>query len=499
MSVLALAALVLALIAFSRTGKGGDLALRVKQLEDEVARLRAALARGGIAAGAPGVAPAPDEAVVRDPWMATPPEPGDAIGGEDLVPPEAPATEPGAWPPSDEIAGDVVRDPGAGPFADRGAGDATRTPPFPPPPPEPPQPSFLSQVDWEQWLGVRGAAVLGGAALALAGLFFFRYSIEHGLIPPWLRVVMGVLAGVAAIGGAEWSLRRSYAGTANALAGGGLVILYAAFWAAGQLYGLIPIGAVFVLMVVVTAAGCALSWRHESLVIAVIGLAGGFLTPVFASRGDDNPIGLFGYVLLLDLGLLMLARRMRWPLLGALALAGTTIYELLWMVGRMDADRVVLGLAILGVFGLLFVLATPKPIDDDSVLWRWSRFSGVLLPLVTGLWFAANGDLGTRILPLGGLLVVLGLAAGFLARQHDEGVIALGAAAATLGVAIVWVVQNPDLGGSPWAVSLVFVAIAAGYHAALELEHRDEDPRENLSRTLSRAASLAGLGLLGLL
>ena len=499
MSVLALAALVLALIAFSRTGKGGDLALRVKQLEDEVARLRAALARGGIAAGAPGVAPAPDEAVVRDPWMATPPEPGDAIGGEDLVPPEAQATEPGAWPASDEIAGDVVRDPGAGPFADRGAGDATRTPPFPPPPPEPPQPSFLSQVDWEQWLGVRGAAVLGGAALALAGLFFFRYSIEHGLIPPWLRVVMGVLAGVAAIGGAEWSLRRSYAGTANALAGGGLVILYAAFWAAGQLYGLIPIGAVFVLMVVVTAAGCALSWRHESLVIAVIGLAGGFLTPVFASRGDDNPIGLFGYVLLLDLGLLMLARRMRWPLLGALALAGTTIYELLWMVGRMDADRVVLGLAILGVFGLLFVLATPKPIDDDSVLWRWSRFSGVLLPLVTGLWFAANGDLGTRILPLGGLLVVLGLAAGFLARQHDEGVIALGAAAATLGVAIVWVVQNPALGGAPWAVSLVFVALAAAHHAALELEHRDEDPREELSRTLSRAASLAGLGLLGLL
>ncbi|MBY0280524.1 DUF2339 domain-containing protein, partial [Candidatus Binatia bacterium] len=370
--------------------------------------------------------------------------------------------------------------------------------PPPPSPPEPP-PSFLSQVDWEQWLGVRGAAVLGGAALALAGLFFFRYSIEHGLIPPWLRVVMGVLAGLAAIGGAEWSLRRRYAGTANALAGGGLVILYAAFWAAGQLYGLIPIGAVFLLMVLVTAVGCVLSWRHESLVIAVIGLVGGFLTPIFASRGEDNPIGLFGYVLLLDIGLLLLARRMRWPLLGALALAGTTIYQLLWTFGRMDADRVLLGLAILGVFGLLFVLATPRPDDDDRPVWRWSRYAGVLLPLTTGLYFAANADLGTGILPLAGLLCVLGLAAGFLARQHGEGLVALGAAAASLGVAIVWLAQNPSLGGSPWTVALAFVALAAVHHLTLELGRADADARVELFRALARAATVSGLGLLVLL
>ncbi|MBY0280178.1 hypothetical protein K2Z84_33005, partial [Candidatus Binatia bacterium] len=59
-ALLALAALVLALIAFSRTGNGGDLALRVKQLEDEVARLRTALARGALAPGAGVAPPAPD-------------------------------------------------------------------------------------------------------------------------------------------------------------------------------------------------------------------------------------------------------------------------------------------------------------------------------------------------------------------------------------------------------------------------------------------------------
>lgn len=536
MSILALAALVLALIAMSRTGKGGDLAVRVKQLEEELARLRTQLARAGR-----GIPPAPEEIpAVADASVASASSAADVDAATDTTA----LAEPSSFRPDEP--------PGAGAAWDARAGedDATFTPAFdpagssraadvPPPsglrpslePPGPPPPSFLSQVDWERWLGVRGAAVLGGVALALAGLFFFRYSIEHGLIPPWLRVVVGVLAGLAAIGGAEWSLRRRYAGTANALAGGGLVILYAAFWAAGVLYELIPLGAVFVLMVVVTVAGCVLSWRHASLVIAVIGLVGGFLTPVFASRGSDDPIGLFGYVLLLDVGMLLLARRMGWPLLGLLALAGTTAYQLLWIGGRMGPERVLLGLAILAVFGVLFALATPaRRADEDGAggdprSWRLAQWLGVLLPLVTAIYFAASSDLDAGIVPLGAFLAVLGLAAGWLARQHGESLLALGAAAATLGVATVWVVQNPGLDGTPWTVALTFVVLAATHHATAELARgaavAAAGPGEEPTRSdavagvtsasaappdgarvlaaLANAAALLGLGLLTLL
>jgi len=504
LSILALAALVLALIALSRTGKGGDLAVRVKQLEEELARVRAQLARGGLAVSPPEDAAAhPAESGATD-EMAVP-----GAADESAAPGSPKADRPlRPWWHEPARAGDAAHEPaGAGDAAheldDRaaGAGEVSRelddraagaaeslggiaVPPggLRPPlePPGPPPPSFLSQVDWERWLGVRGAAVLGGVALALAGLFFFRYSIEHGLIPPWLRVVVGVLAGLLAIGGAEWSLRQRYAGTANALAGGGLVILYAAFWAAGTLYDLIPLGAVFVLMVVVTVAGCVLSWRHASLVIAVIGLAGGFLTPVFASRGGDHPIGLFGYVLLLDVGVLLLARRMGWPLLGLLALAGTTAYQLLWIGGRMGPERVLLGLALLGVFGVLFAVASPARREGeedgtvgDARAWRLAQWLGVLVPLVTAIYFAASSDLDTGIVPLGALLAVLGLAAGWLARQHGEALLGLGAAAATLGVAAVWVVQNPSLDGTPWTVALTFVVLAAAHHATVELARRD--------------------------
>ncbi len=368
-------------------------------------------------------------------------------------------------------------------------------------PPRPPVPPPASGVDWERWLGVRGAAVLGGAALALAGLFFFRYSIEHGLIPPWLRVVLGVVTGVAAVVAAQSGLRGRYAGTANALAGGGLVVLYAAFWAAGVLYSLVPPGVVFLLMVVVTAAACALSFRHESLVIAVIGLVGGFLTPIFASSGSDRPIGLFGYLLLLDVGVLLLARRMRWPVLALLALGGTTFYQVAWIGARMGPGRTLLGLAILAVFALAFVALVPRDAAAGSGPgargFRLAQYGAVLLPLVTSLYFAASAELDVGILPLGALLVVLGVAAVWLAVQHEEGLLALGAVAATLGVTFVWLAQNSDLDGTPWTAALVFVALAAAYQAGVELARRGSEKGEaRASAPVANAAALVALGLL---
>ena len=76
---------------------------------------------------------------------------------------------------------------------------------------------------------MRGAAVLGGIVLALSGILFVQYGVQHGLISPALRVALATLVGVGCIVG-SMSLRR-YGSSANALAGGGAVILYASFWA----------------------------------------------------------------------------------------------------------------------------------------------------------------------------------------------------------------------------------------------------------------------------
>jgi uncharacterized membrane protein len=231
---------------------------------------------------------------------------------------------------------------------ERGPAGPPPVPPAAKPVTTPPPPS--AKIDWERWIGIRGAAVLGAIALGLAGLLFFKYSIEHGLITPTMRVVLGTFVGLGCLVSSEWLRRRDQRYVAEAVAGAGVVILYAAFWAAHILYELIPMGAAFVLMILVTGACCAIAWRHSAFTVAVIGLVGGFATPLLLAAGSDRPIGLFGYVLLLDLGLLTLGHKRRWPSLGVLSLLATVLMQALWIGGSMGPDRLFLGLIILGVF-----------------------------------------------------------------------------------------------------------------------------------------------------
>ena len=457
LGLVCLAALVLAVVALSRTAAGGSLTERIAALEREVRQLRALL-----------------QAREAAPERAEKPEP-------------APVREP--------AAPQAVAPPAAPPFPARPAAP-------PPPPAAPPRPAAPPpvagprvEIDWEQLFGVRAAAGLGGVALALAGLLFFKYSVEHGLVPPWLRVVLGTVVGVACIAGSEWRLRREYARTADALAGAGMVVLYAAFWAASIRYGLVPTPVAFVLMVAVTASGCILSWRHTSQVIASLGLIGGFLTPLLLSTGADRPIGLFGYVLLLDTGLLYLARKRRWPVLALLSLAGTLFYQALWIGTRMGPDRLLLGLAILGAFAFLFAAAPRLAGDEEADLeWLVAQAGGVLVPFAFVLYFASSTRFSLHFHPYGILLVPLSAAAGWIARAQRTYRIGLGAAAATVAIVGAWLFTRAVGAGLAWETALWCVLLALTFHVFVEWEREPggvDSP--------APAAIVASLGLFVLL
>src|SRR5438067_1148343 len=189
------------------------------------------------------------------------------------------------------------------------------------------------KIDWEQFMGAKLFAWLGGFALFLGVAFFVKYSFEHNLIPPELRVAIGFLAGIALVGGGVALKRKENVVTAQTLCATGILILYAVTFACRSFYhfpffGLIP---TFALMSLITAAAFLLAVRLDAPVVALLGIAGGFLTPVLLSTGQDNPFGLFGYIALLDIGLLAVARRKEWsslPILGAL---GTVLMQIAWV------------------------------------------------------------------------------------------------------------------------------------------------------------------------
>ena len=88
-----------------------------------------------------------------------------------------------------------------------------------------------------------------------------------------------------------------------------IAILFATFFAAHALWNLIPAVVAFGLLARRHALAVLLSIRRESLFIAVLGLLGGFATPALLSTGENRPIPLFAYLLLLNVGLAWVALR----------------------------------------------------------------------------------------------------------------------------------------------------------------------------------------------
>src|SRR5262249_36065276 len=179
----------------------------------------------------------------------------------------------------------------------------------------------------ESLVGVKLFSWIAGILLALAALQFLRYTIDHGWVTPPIRMTLGLLVGAGLLAACEDKRARRYATTANALSAAGIVILFSTLFAAHTLWHLVGAVPTFALMVLVTVVAVVLSLRHDSLFIALLGLFGGFLTPVLLSTGEDHPLGLFGYLLLLNAGLAWVALRKRWAVLAILSLAFTTLYH----------------------------------------------------------------------------------------------------------------------------------------------------------------------------
>jgi uncharacterized membrane protein len=214
-------------------------------------------------------------------------------------------------------------------------------------------------------MGAKMFAWIGGLALFLGVAFFVKYSFEHNLIPPEVRVAIGFIAGVALIVGGLALKRKENVITAQTLCATGILILYAVTFACRAFYhfsffGLLP---TFALMTLITAVAFLLAVRMNALGVAILGIAGGFLTPMLLSTGQDNPLGLFGYIALLDIGLLLVARRKEWITLPLLGAVGTIATQVMW-VGAFflrnqyfAGNNTLVAMAIFLAFEALFVVA----------------------------------------------------------------------------------------------------------------------------------------------
>jgi uncharacterized membrane protein len=285
--------------------------------------------------------------------------------------------------------------------------------------PAPSAPSDAGELEAE--IGGNWLNKIGAAALVLAIAFFLKYSFDSGWINETGRIIIGILVGLLCLYGGEYFQAKGFAKYAQGISGAGIAILYFTIYAAFSFYRLIPQLPAFAFMVVVTAAAIAISVRYDALSIAVLGIIGGFFTPVLleggaGAGGGGSQIQLLAYIAVLDLGILGVTRYKGWRSLNVLSLVGTVLIVLGWMLSYYTSSRLGVTMAFLTVFYLIFAA---QSLVQNVVVRRPLTSADILLAVAApALYFSASYSLlDARYQMFLGLFAVV-MAAIYLPLSH---------------------------------------------------------------------------------
>ncbi|MGQ9914518.1 MAG: DUF2339 domain-containing protein [Thermogutta sp.] len=253
---------------------------------------------------------------------------------------------------------------------------------------------------------------IGMLILVLGIAFFLKYSIDRGWIGPFERVLLGTATGLAMVTAGTLLLGGRYRLLAHGLQGGGIVTLYLSVFAAAVFLKLIdPVPAGFAGMACVTALAWFLALVFGSPLTAVIGIAGGYITPVVLPSDEVQFVAFYTYLTIVGLGVLGISLRKNWPQLNILSFLGTYLLAVESILQGYSIDFFWTVLSFLTLFFVLFStivflasrFRSRANLFDLGMLWLNALFFFGLADYITRRWLAGvhSAQQWTALIPLG--------------------------------------------------------------------------------------------------
>ena len=238
----------------------------------------------------------------------------------------------------------------------------------------------------ENTIGGKLSVWVGGVTMALGSIFLVRYAIEAGFLGPAARIAMGLLFGALLCGVGEFMRRRNpaqkiagyeWAGVPEILTAIGTFALFAAVFAAHNLYGLIGPTTTFIALGLIALASMAGAMLHGPA-LASLGLIGAFAVPFLISSDNPQIMPVAIYILIAGAAAITVARLRLWRWLAFAAAIGWLLYALLFQSVAQSGDQfVVLGYLMAISAGVIFTfvislyprsLAMAQPIDKMATV-----------------------------------------------------------------------------------------------------------------------------------
>jgi uncharacterized membrane protein len=223
---------------------------------------------------------------------------------------------------------------------------------------------------------------VGIVAVLIGVAWFLKLAIDNQWIGPAGRIITGLVAGAGLIALSERLRARGYSAFSYSLKAIATGVLYLSLWAAYALFHLINGKVAFTAMVAVTAFNALMCWMQNSEVLAFYAAIGGFLTPMLLAVHAGTELTLFGYLLLLDIAVVILIALRPWSRLLLAAFCGTVFYAVGWYAVDYGEEKFGVTLFFIVAFFLLFAvspqllrsLRTPSssafPVFEDSLALR---------------------------------------------------------------------------------------------------------------------------------
>ena len=170
---------------------------------------------------------------------------------------------------------------------------------------------LIKKEDWERFIGGNLFNKIG-IAIILIGVFIgVKYSIDHDLISPTMRIILGYLTG-GILFGVGYYLKPKYEKFSAVLVSGAMAIFYFLTYVAYDFYQMFPTGVAFALMFFVTVATIWFALSYNQQIIALIGMVGGYAVPFLLSNGGGHVWVLLSYVAFINVGILIISFYKQW-------------------------------------------------------------------------------------------------------------------------------------------------------------------------------------------
>lgn len=194
------------------------------------------------------------------------------------------------------------------------------------------------QSNVEKFIGENLINKIGIAITVIGIALGAKYSIEHNLVSPLVRILLGYLSGIVLLG-FGFKLRKTYNNYSAVLVSGAISIFYFITYFAYNFYGLFPQMTAFLLMVIFTIFSVFVAINYNKQVIAHMGLVGGYAVPFLLNEGSGEAVTFFGYIAIINTGILIISFKKYWKSLFYSAFGFTWLIFFVWYLSSYRLDE----------------------------------------------------------------------------------------------------------------------------------------------------------------